>query len=366
MKISKEEIVSKIMSSKNMTKEEIDGKIKVKIDNLSSLVSEQGAAYIVANELGVQLTSEENSGGFFKINQLSPDMRNISLFARVVSIQAVREFKKGGIPSKVGNVLISDDTGQCRLVIWDSRVSKLENEEIKENDILKVTSCYVKDNEYSGIEVHMRDKSILEINPADAPDLPKVSELSAENQFKAQRKNISEIKENELVEVLGTIVQLLMQKPFFEVCSECGSRLTKQETAFSCKQHGITKPAYKMVMGLILDDGTGNIRTTFFGKNVENLIGITSNQAFEKSKAASDELISIKEAEKNLLGKQILVKGRAKLNSFSGNIEIVANDIEMSIDLAKESSNIKVNNENPVSPLAEENTVSDDLHEEKF
>lgn len=370
MRISKEEIVQKIISSKNISREQVEEKIKAKINTLSNLVSEQGAAYIVANELGVNLNPSSESG-FLKINQLSHDMRNVNVYVRMVNLEAVREFEKKGIPSKVANVLVSDGTGNCRLVIWDSRVSKFENGEIKPNDILKVTSCYVKNNEYSGMEIHMRDKSALEINPADAPDLPEITSIKINKEnFGYTRKNISEIGENERVEILGTIVQVFMQRPFYEVCSECGARVKREETKFSCRQHGIVKPAYKMVMGIVLDDSTGNVKTTFFGKNVEELISMTSMEAFEKATKMSDELIAIKEAEPKLLGKQIIVKGKVRLNSYSGNIELIANEVEKDINFEKEISNIKSPQETKgletSNSFENNNQIFSNIKEEKF
>ncbi len=330
---SKGEIIDKIQRSTQLPKLEIEAKISKKMLSLSNLISEQGAAYIVANELGVSLNaiSEE---GFMKIKHISTDMKNVSIFARVVSVQAIRDYQKNGIPGKVGNVLIADETGECRLVIWDMRISKFENGEINPGDIIKVTSCYAKDNPYSGIELHVRDRSLLEVNPKDAPNIP-VTNTSSTN-FKIIRTNIANIVENTTVEVIATIVQVFMQRPFYEVCPKCGARLGKQESSFSCRQHGITEPAYKMFLSVILDDGTGNIRATMFGKEAESLVGATSMDAYNLSKKNSDELFILRDAEPSLLGKQVKIIGNAKLNSYSGNVEITVNRIDLNINLLEE------------------------------
>lgn len=331
--LSKTEIIDKIQHSTQMQKTEIEDRISKKMTALSNLISEQGAAYIVANELGVSLNAISEDG-FMKIKQISTDMKNVSIFARVISVQAIREYQKNGIPSKVGNVLIADETGECRLVIWDSRISKFENGEINSGDIIKATSCYAKDNPYSGIELHVRDRSVLEVNPKDAPNIPIVN--TGSTNFKILRTNIANIVENTTVEVIATIVQLFMQRPFYEVCPNCAARLVKQENSFSCRQHGITEPAYKMFISVILDDGTGNIRATMFGKEAESLVGISSMGAYELSRKNADELFILRDSEHNLLGKQVKIIGNAKLNTYSGNIEITVNRLDMNINLLEE------------------------------
>ena len=44
------EIKQKILSSGKLTLEELDQKLKAKINELSGLISEEGAAHIIANE----------------------------------------------------------------------------------------------------------------------------------------------------------------------------------------------------------------------------------------------------------------------------------------------------------------------------
>ena len=56
-KIPLEEIRNKIIMSRTISPADLDLKIKEKIRELSGLISEEGAAHIIANELGVELFS---------------------------------------------------------------------------------------------------------------------------------------------------------------------------------------------------------------------------------------------------------------------------------------------------------------------
>ena len=48
-------IKEKILENTDLTEEQLSDKIKEKLDQLSGLISEEGAAHIIANELGVKL-----------------------------------------------------------------------------------------------------------------------------------------------------------------------------------------------------------------------------------------------------------------------------------------------------------------------
>ena len=53
IKIPLLEIKTKLITSGKITPIELEGRIKTKINELSGLISEEGAAYIIANALGV-------------------------------------------------------------------------------------------------------------------------------------------------------------------------------------------------------------------------------------------------------------------------------------------------------------------------
>ena len=55
IKIPYEDIISKIKSGSKLSEEEIEAKIEAKLKQLSGLISKNGAAHIIANELGVKL-----------------------------------------------------------------------------------------------------------------------------------------------------------------------------------------------------------------------------------------------------------------------------------------------------------------------
>ena len=88
---SLEEIIDKIISETKISKKELEERIRVKREELGGLITEEGAAHIVASELGIDLFKDQKlSTTQLFIKDLIPGMNNISVIGRVMKIYALR------------------------------------------------------------------------------------------------------------------------------------------------------------------------------------------------------------------------------------------------------------------------------------
>jgi len=95
-----ERIIEKISKISGVDKEEIERRIEAKRAKLSGLISKEGAAQVVAAELGISFDNEK-----LKIEELLPEMRKVNLVAKVMGISPIRSFKtKKGDDGKVANL----------------------------------------------------------------------------------------------------------------------------------------------------------------------------------------------------------------------------------------------------------------------
>lgn len=320
-KIPLEELMEKIKEKSGLTEEQINAKVDDKMKLLSGLISKEGAMHIVANELGIKLA--DKMGGKLEIKNILTGMRDVETLGKVLQINNVSTFqRKDGAEGKVGSMLIGDETGSIRIVLWGDQTSAMEG--LKVGDVVKVLSGYVREN--NGVkEVHMNDRSKLMVNPkgesvGDVPT-PKVS-----------RKKISDLSEKDIdVELLGTIVQIFDLR-FFEVCSKCGSRARQREDKFVCDKHDIVSPAYSYVLNLVLDDGTETIRTVLFREMIEKLLQTQKEGVL----IFRDNPSSFEEVKNRLLGEQIKLKGRVNKNDMFGRLEFVVRDVDPKPDPSEE------------------------------
>ncbi len=308
-----DELVAKITKESGKETKEVERLVLDKQEELSGLVSKEGAAYIVGRELGINLIKEGKQE--FKIKNLVSDLMFIDITAKVLRISDVKSFEKNGKKGTVQNILLGDETGVVTLVLWGEDVQKMSH--IKEGDSVKMSQLHSKRPKggYRDVELGLSKRSTAE----------KVEKLIGdfrENghtiEQPAQQVQIKDLKEGVFADIRGCLVHIFKRIPFYNVCPVCGSSLDKTNL---CKTHSVVEPQKAAMLTGILDDGTESIRVIFFRELAEKLYGIKSSEITYEN---PDDFYN----KFDILGKELVTGGRVKRNSFSGELEIVANRLE--------------------------------------
>jgi len=314
LKIPYEEILLKINEKTKINVSELEEKVDKKLKQLSGLISREGAAHIIANELGVKIF--EPLSGKLQIKNVLNGMRDVETVGKVLQVSDVREFMKGDAVSKVASVLVGDETGTIRIVLWGAQADNSIS--LGVNDVVKIIGGYVRENN-GRKEIHLNERSQLLINPKGET----VKDVLVENKI-GNRKEIKNLSENENeVELLGTLVQIFDVK-FYEVCPRCSKRIKPTSDLFECPEHGNVMPAYAYVLNAVLDDGTETIRCVFFRNQLERLLSLNQDQVLNfRQNPAEFEAVK-----NNLLGTIIKLNGRTNKNSMFNRIEFVVQNVD--------------------------------------
>lgn len=330
IKLTCEQIIAKIKEKKGFSEEEVNAKIKEKLDQLAGLVSRDGAAHIVSNELGVN--AFEDFSGPMKINKLLPGMRNVTILAKVLAVYDVREFSNERGAGKVGSFAIADETGRTRASCWHAATEKMTG--IKTGDVVRIKNTFCRENK-GQTELSVNDASEIEVNPAgETVDVPA---SFSEARSDSPRKKISELTEKDLnVELLGTVVQAFEPK-FFEICPQCGKRARARENIFVCDQHDTISPDYSYVMNAVIDDGSETIRAVFFREQFEQLVNKPREEVLKYREFAE----KFNELKLELLGQMVKLQGRVTKNSMFDRLEFVARTVITNPDPREELERLK-------------------------
>jgi len=108
-----------------ISEQEFQDKVEEKVALMAGLCDGRTAAMLVARDLGSReiLT---------KIGSIRPEMGNVSLAGRVISISEIREFSRSdGSMGRVVNMTLADETGSVRLALWDENVELVRSGELK-------------------------------------------------------------------------------------------------------------------------------------------------------------------------------------------------------------------------------------------
>ncbi len=356
MKLSYDEAVAKIKESSNLSEAEITARVNAKLEQFSGLVSKEGAAHILANELGIKLLDNTGSFSKLKIDKIIVGMQNVEVVAKVLSVYPVRQFNSNGREGQVGSALLGDETGVIRSVFWNEQANKLAF--MNKGDVVKLRGVYVKESRNSALELHFNSRSTIVMNP------PGESVQVKEFVRDVKRKRINEIADADtFVEVLATVIEVFDLR-FFEVCDRCGKRSKPQDSVFMCAEHGaVATPAYSYLVNVFLDDGTASVRTVFFRNSAQKFLKKTDAEllAFRESPEAFEQV------KNEALGSFVRISARVNKNEMFNRIELVANDVseakpeEAQQEIASaaapsevdasfvEESNIETNNNNGVN-----------------
>lgn len=323
-KLPYEQIVAAIVQKANLPESEVELKVRDKLRHLSGLISKEGAAHIVANELGVKLL--EPFSGKLQIKNIMPGMRDVETAGKVLQKYEVRSFNTGARSGKVASFMIGDETGSIRVVMWGDQTDNMAK--MNEGDVVSIVSGYVREN-LGRKELHINEKSKLILNPEGI----KITTTETAGSFSssrpaATRKEIKDLTGQDAnVEILGTLVQLFEPR-FFEICKQCGKRAKVMDGMPTCVEHGPGDADYSYVMNGMMDDGTENIRLVFFREQANMLLGMgTADILLYKDNPATFE---VKKTE--LLGTIIKLTGKATQNQMFNRLEFVVRAVDLNPD----------------------------------
>ena len=264
------------------------------------------------------------------IGELTPDMRDVDLVGKVAKIFPVTTFEKDGREGKVQNIVVADESGSIRMTFWNEDVEKIEK--LAEGDIIEVKHGYVKKGFRDALEFTAGRRAEIGINPKGTElEQLDLSEISTQPKAVADRVMIAEIGDDtagKSVEVCGVIVGISQTSPVYPSCPSCRKKLEEEDGKFTCAacQKQVKKPEYRMLYKITLDDGSGSIRATLFGKAGEDLLQMTATDAQKLIEKSGDKLKPLEENSDRILGRYVAVQGR--VSKFRDSLDITANALE--------------------------------------
>jgi len=295
-----QKILNRIAKASETDKEEIERKVEAKRAKLSGLISKEGAAQIIAAELGISFDNEK-----LKIDELLPGMRKVNITGKVINLSPVRTFTtKKGDEGKVVNLTVADETSNIRVVLWDTNhISLIEKGDISDGKVVEIANGSMRDN-----EIHLGSFSEIKLSEEKLEDV-KTEKIVKE-------KKINELNTGDNSKLTAFVVQAFEPR-FFNVCSECKKKVTPEGDTFNCAAHGKVAPEKRALINLVLDDGTETIRCVLF-HDMLTKIGLTELEDAEK----------LANQKQDLLGKEMIFHGNVRMNSFFNNPELIINDVE--------------------------------------
>jgi len=236
-------IIEQILATHpEISREQILERLDKEKTKTGSFISDDVLLRMIAAEFGVEVSKEARTPTL-SIRDLVPGLNDVTVVGRVVAVFPSKTFKanKSG---KVASLFIADENSILRIVLWNDKTKVIESGKVKVGNIIRFSHGYTKED-YSGrVELHLGDRSEIEINPKDveAKDYPSISK------FTTKIGEVSRTLKNRKVNVRGTVKKLFPVSTFERRDSSSGK-----------------------VMRFIFADETGEIPVVVWNEKVDEL-----------------------------------------------------------------------------------------------
>ena len=223
------------------------------------------------------------------------------LYARVLKSGQIKEFAKAdGGKGKMAALLIGDETGSIRLVLWDEQAD-LANK-ATEGTTLRIEGAMVKKG-MRDLELHLGWHGRLMLNPKGAPELGAKAH---------KRIQIAQLTETDNLEIEATVKDVREPRAFYQ-CAECRAKATESK----CEKCGSQKTRRVIVVNATVADGSGETNAVFFDQAAEALLGIKHAGA----DISPEAILALKRD--HLIDKKLVLQGRGQNSKVSGQLEFV-------------------------------------------
>ena len=174
-----ETIVEDILSKRReLSQDQVLALIEEKKREGRGLLSDEGAARLVAEELLIQTRGTDLSR--MQVKDLVSGLNDVTISGRVLLTWPPQEFqRKDGTPGRVMRLILVDKSERVRCAIWDRHVDVLSRAGDLQGRVLRIGHAYTRQGLAGDTEVHAGDRSSIQIDPEDMPksDLPEFGEL---------------------------------------------------------------------------------------------------------------------------------------------------------------------------------------------
>ena len=311
----------------------------VKIENAKTRFRDDSVELSIGKTVRIIKMSENDAQSLPPIDELEGEMYKpikisalenikserdeVGIIGRIINLYDVNEFQRSnGTMGMVRTVELADDTGSVRASFWDEKAEMGLNR----GDAIWIKNARPRFRN-DAVELSVgRATMVIKPKDDDIAALPSLEEIE-ESIYKT--KKIEELTEDDKnIKLSGQIIEAYGDRILYEMCPNCNKRVEYVDDAFVCDFCGeeIQQPNYLMIVPCVIEDETGTVRTTFFRKQAEELIGMTTEKANEVIMTTADEG-SLAGKVEDLIGSEITVIADASFDEYNEEIRLIAKKI---------------------------------------
>ena len=182
-----EELISKLLEKvPELSRSVIEERINEKKEKVGAgYLTDQGAIFLVAADLGVSLEQAQKSE--VAIKDLYIGAKEVTLESRVLNISPTKQFtKKDGSSFSLRTITVYDNNSTASVKLWDEKANLPGLEDLKPGDLIKIIKAYVKSDLTGAPTINIGSGASIETSQSESDivsidsKITDVSEISDE------------------------------------------------------------------------------------------------------------------------------------------------------------------------------------------
>ena len=186
-----EELISKLLEKvPELSRSVIEERINEKKENVGAgYLTDQGAIFLVAADLGVSLEQTQNSE--VAIKDLYIGAKEVTLESRVLNISPTKQFtKKDGSSFSLRTITVYDNNSTASVKLWDEKANLPGLEELKPGDLIKIIKAYVKSDLTGAPTINIGSGATIETSESESDIVSIDSKISDVSEIKDDQRDL--------------------------------------------------------------------------------------------------------------------------------------------------------------------------------
>jgi replication factor A1 len=222
-KMTTHELIEEIQRKNPLiSQEQIQERLQVERAKTGGLLGDETLLRLIAAKFGVQVQQNNiQNNGTLKTSRLFAGLYDVTVAGRLIAVFPAKTFQGAEKSGKLATLMIADDEGLLRVVLWNEKAELVERGELKSGQAVKLLHGYTREDRYGKTELHLGTKSLIEVEPQS-----KVNEYLSIDKFTVKINTLNVGCGN--VNLSGVVKEILAENSFIKSDSSVGTvvRLT--------------------------------------------------------------------------------------------------------------------------------------------
>ena len=186
-----EELISKLLEKvPELSRSVIEERINEKKEKVGAgYLTDQGAIFLVAADLGVSLEQTKNAE--VAIKDLYIGAKEVTLESRVLNISPTKQFtKKDGSSFSLRTITVYDNNSTASVKLWDEKANLPGLEELKPGDLIKIIKAYVKSDLTGAPTINIGSGASIETSQSESDIVSIDSKITDVSEIKDDQRDL--------------------------------------------------------------------------------------------------------------------------------------------------------------------------------